>query len=71
MSHLLGITKTNFRNFRKLFTNKLAAFSETFLHSILKWEKQSEVSGHRKHAGMASNVNVASYKNVASDDQNE
>ena len=71
MSHFLGITKTNFRNFRKLFTKKLAAFSEAFLHTILKGEKRNKVSGHMKHAAMASNMNVANYKHVASDNKNE
>ena len=71
MSHFLAITKTNFRNFRKLFTNKLAAFSEAFLHTILKGEKRNKVSGHMKHAAMASNMNVANYKHVASDNKNE
>ena len=59
------------RNFRKLFTNKLAAFSEAFLHTILKGKKRNKVSGHMKHAAMASNVNVANYKHVASDNKNE
>ena len=43
----------NFRNFRKLFTNKFAAFYVALWYAIFKREKQNEVTGHMKHAAMA------------------
>ena len=59
ISLLLEITKTgndeivNFKNFRKLLTNKFGAFFEAFWHLIYKREKRNEVTGHMKHAAMA------------------
>ena len=54
MSHFLDIDETiNFRNFRKLFTNKFAAFFVGFWHPIFKREKRNEMIGRRKHAAMA------------------
>ena len=43
----------NFRNFRKLFTNKFAAFFMAFWHPIFKREKPNEVTGHMKYATIA------------------
>ena len=45
------IDEINFRNFRKLFINKLPRFFE-FSHPISKLEKGKEVTGHLKHAAM-------------------
>ena len=42
----------NFRHFCKLFTNKFAAFFVASCHSIFKWGKRNEVTGHMKHAAM-------------------
>ena len=42
----------NFRNFRKLFTNKFAALFVALWHPIFKREKRNEVTGHMKHAAM-------------------
>ena len=40
----------NFRNFRKLFTNKFFHIFLTFWHPIFKREIRNEVIGHMKHA---------------------
>ena len=43
----------HFQNFRKLLTNKFAAFVMVFWHPIFQQEKRNEVTGHMKYAAMA------------------
>ena len=43
----------NFRNFRKLFTNKCLIFFLNCWHPIFKREKRNELAGRMKHAAMA------------------
>ena len=66
----------NFRNFRKLFTNKFAAFFVVFWHPISKREKRNDVTGHMKHAAMAVTCTLhwgswCSYKEVVIIKMNE
>ena len=43
----------NFRNFRKLFTNKYAAYLGHCGTLFSNGKKRNEVAGHMKHAAMA------------------